>query len=159
MENTQQTKNTQNKSKQLIKPISFYHKYNCDSCNYHTNYKNSYNKHIKSAKHLSFVPKEGSTEVDSNVVREDPSVNREKVIEDLQTEIVMDASMGFITVEEFKKDTKNESITTYNEDNLNKIVDLMNKLNDKINNNIKVKCFYFGLGFLFHSVFNLFIRS
>jgi hypothetical protein len=41
-----------------LKPTSYYHKYICESCNYFTNYKNSYNKHIKSAKHLSFHPKE-----------------------------------------------------------------------------------------------------
>ena len=65
-----------------IKPISFYHKYNCETCQYHTNFKNSFNKHTKSAKHISLNP---STEVeetvqtvcDTNVVEEKKSINRE----------------------------------------------------------------------------------
>lgn len=147
-----------------IKPISFYHKYNCETCQYHTNFKNSFNKHTKSAKHISLNP---STEVeetvqtvcDTNVVEEKKSINREPLSEDLQSEVVMDASMGFITIEEVKKDTKNENTFQYNDYQLSKIVDLMDKLNDKINNDMKTKCFYFGLGFLFHSVIHLFIRS
>ena len=147
-----------------IKPISFYHKYNCETCQYHTNFKNSFNKHTKSAKHISLNP---STEVeetvqtvcDTNEVEEKKSINREPLSEDLQSEVVMDASMGFITIEEVKKDTKNENTFQYNDYQLSKIVDLMDKLNHKINNDMKTKCFYFGLGFLFHSVIHLFIRS
>lgn len=162
MESTQ-IENTQNKPMKF-KQISYYHKYNCEPCSYHTNNKNSYGKHIKSAKHLSLFPKEekeiDKTEIDINVVEQKQQVDDIKEpSQDLHTEVVMDASMGFITIEEVKKDTTNESITTYNEDNLNKIVDLMDKLNDKINNDMKTKCFYFGLGFLFHSVIHLFIRS
>jgi hypothetical protein len=65
----------------------------------------------------------------------------------------MDASMGFITIEEVKKDSKNEHILPYNEYKLNKIIDLMDKLNNKINDDVEIKCVYFGLGFLFHLVF------
>ena len=83
--------NTQTKSpKSFIKPISFYHKYNCETCKYHTNYKNSFNKHIKSAKHLSFNPIEEKvseqTETETNVV-EEQQIDRESKNEDLQTEI------------------------------------------------------------------------
>jgi hypothetical protein len=160
----------QAKSKQspFNKPISFYNKYNCETCKYHTNFKNSFNKHVKSAKHISLNPpteveETVQTDCDINVVEEEKPINREPLSEDLQSEVVMDASMGFITVEEVKKDTTNDKTFQYNEYQLSKLVDLMDMLNDKINdkvkNDIKTKCFYFGLGFLFHSVIHLFIRS
>ncbi len=151
----------QTNTTKMSNPASYYHKYSCESCNYYTNYKNSYNKHTKSAKHLSLFPTEENVEtktVCSDVVKEDVQPDRETVSEELQTEVVMDASMGFITVEEVKKETKNEDIFPYNEYKLNKIIDLMDKLNNKINDDVEIKCLYFGLGFLFHLVFfNLFI--
>jgi hypothetical protein len=154
----------------IIKPISFYYKYNCETCNYHTNFKNSFNKHTKSAKHLSFNPsieKEDKTEIItdySSILEEkekDTQVDRETTSEeDLQTEVVMDSSMGFITVEEtVYTDTKKKDIFPYSEYQLNKIFDLMDKLNDKINDDVEMKCIYFGLGCLFHLVFyNLLVR-
>ena len=157
MENTQ-IENTQNKPMKF-KQISYYHKYNCEPCSYHTNNKNSYGKHIKSAKHLSLFPKE-EKEIDINVVEQKQQVDDIKEpSQDLHTEVVMDASMGFITIEEVKKDTTNEESFSYNEYQITNITELMDKLNDKINNDMKTKCFYFGLGFLFHSVIHLFIRS
>ena len=158
MENTQ-IENTQNKPMKF-KQISYYHKYNCEPCSYHTNNKNSYGKHIKSAKHLSLFPKE-EKEIDINVVEQKQQVDDIKEpSQDLHTEVVMDASMGFITIEEVKKDTTNEESFSYNDEyQITNITELMDKLNDKINNDMKTKCFYFGLGFLFHSVIHLFIRS
>ena len=137
-------------------------KYNCETCKYHTNFKNSFNKHTKSAKHLLLNPlveveETIQTDCDTNVVGEEKSINREPLSEDLQTEVVMDASMGFITVEEVKKDTKNDNTFQYNEYQLGKIVDLMDQLNSKINSkkntDVEMKCVYFGLGVLFHLVF------
>ena len=72
MENTQ-IENTQNKPMKF-KQISYYHKYNCEPCSYHTNNKNSYGKHIKSAKHLSLFPKE-EKEIDINVVEQKQQVD------------------------------------------------------------------------------------
>jgi hypothetical protein len=145
MENTQ----TKNKvSKQFLNPAFNYHKYSCESCNYFTNYKNSYNKHIKSAKHLSFVEKE--EQPDNNIVKDEVTLDRETECEKLQPQLVIDASMGFINVEEIKKETKTEDVFSYNEYQLNKVVDLMEKLNDKINNNIEMNCIYFGVGLLFN---------
>lgn len=56
-----------NHLKKIIRPVSFYHKYNCEPCKYHKNYKNNYNKHLKSSKHFSLTQldnynKEESTE-------------------------------------------------------------------------------------------------
>jgi hypothetical protein len=151
MESTQTKAKLPNK----FKPSSFYHKYQCDSCYYFTNYKNSFNKHIKSAKHLALNPikEEVQTNTDVNVVESENQIIRETVDEDLQTEVVMDASMGFITVEEVKKEIVNEDTISYNEYQMSKIVDLMDKLNNKINDDVEIKCVYFGLGFLFHLVF------
>ena len=72
----------------------------------------------------------------------------------------MDASMGFITVkEELKTDTENEDTLPYSEYHLSKIVDLIDKLSDKVNDDVEMKCVYFGLGCLFHLVFyNLLVR-
>ncbi len=163
MENTQTTAKIPQK---FIKPTSYYHKYNCETCSYHTNFKNSYNKHIKSAKHLALNPTtEENSNQETHIGSNGVNVNVEKSLDidttnqDLHSEVVMDASMGFITVEEVKRDSKNENAFEYKEYQLSKVVDLMDKLNDKINNDIKIKCFYFGLGFLFHSVIHLFIRS
>ena len=158
MENTQTKAKA---SKLFMKPISSYYKHSCETCNYYTNYKNSYNKHIKSAKHLSFNPVEEKvseqTETEFNVVGEEQKIDRESKSEDLQTEVVMDASMGFITIEEVKKDAIYEDSFSYNEYQLTKIVDLMDQLNNKINNkkndDLEMKCVYFGLGLLFHLVF------
>ena len=155
--------NTQTKAKapkSFMKSISSYYKHSCETCKYYTNYKNSYNKHIKSAKHLSFNPIEEKvseqTETETNVV-EEQQIDRESKNEDLQTEIVMDASMGFITVEEVKKNAIYEDSFLYNEYQLTKIVDLMDQLNNKINSkkndDVEMKCVYFGLGVLFHLVF------
>jgi hypothetical protein len=161
--------NTQTKvkvAKQFLKPTSYYHKYICESCNYFTNYKNSYNKHIKSAKHLSFVPKEEvQAENNINVVKEEQHSDRESKSEKLYPEVVMDASMGFITVEDIKTDSKNEDVFEYNEYHLNKVVDLMESLNTSINNDLRIKYFYTGMGFFFNFIlfnlmlFYLFIRS
>ncbi len=149
----------QTNTKKMFKPVSYYHKYSCESCNYFTNYKNSYNKHIKSAKHLSFFPKEEEhVEIDASSVKDEQQQERETVNEELKPEVVMDASMGFITIEEVKKDTKVEDILPYNEYKLNKIIDLMDRLNNQINNDIEIKFFYFGMGIFFHYAFtNLFI--
>jgi hypothetical protein len=93
----------------------------------------------------------------SDVVKEDVQPDRETVSEELQTEVVMDASMGFITVEEVIKDAIYEDSFSCNEYQLTKIVDLMDQLNNKINSkkndDVEMKCVYFGLGVLFHLVF------
>jgi len=160
----------------FIKPTSYYHKYVCESCNYFTNYKNSYNKHIKSAKHLSLNPitEENSsqeTQVGSNGINANVNANLEKSFDrdttnqELQTEVVMDASMGFITIEEVKKDTKSENAFEYKEYHLSKVVDLMENLNTSIKNDLRIKYFYTGMGFFSNFIlfnlmlFYLFIRS
>jgi len=164
MENTQTPAKV---SQKFIKPTSYYHKYICESCNYFTNYKNSYNKHIKSAKHLSFHPpkQEEQTVSDINVVVEEPLLDRETKNEKIHSEVVMDASMGFITVEEVKTDSKNEDEFEYSEYQLNKVVDLMESLNTSIKNELRIKYFYTGMGFFSNFIlfnlmlFFLFIRS
>jgi hypothetical protein len=149
-----------------LKPISFYHKFNCEYCDYHTNYKNSYNKHIKSAKHLSFTSKnEEQSDSGTNILEEQKQVDRNSVSDELQPEIIMDASMGFITVEEINKETKKDDTFQYSDDKIDKIVDLMESLNTSIKNDLRVKYFYTGMGFfsnfiLFNSIIlYLFIRS
>ena len=152
--------NTQSKSKQLFKPISYYHKYNCETCNYHTNFKNSYNKHTKSTKHLTLVPKneEDQNECEPSVVKDQQQIDRKIISEELPSDVVMDASMGFITVEEIQKDTKNEDELSYNDYQLSKIVDLMESLNMSVKNDLRVKYFYTGMGFFFNFIlFNLFL--
>lgn len=156
--------NIQTKPKilQKLKPSSYYHKYQCDTCNYFTNYKNSYNKHTKSAKHLALNPPPEQEKVQtealcSEVTQEEPQVQRETINDEFQPEVIMDASMGFITIEEVKKDTKTDNTFKYDEYQLGKIVDLMDQLNSKINSkkndDVEMKCVYFGLGVLFHLVF------
>ena len=157
--------NTQTKAKapkSFMKQISSYYKHSCETCKYYTNYKNSYNKHIKSAKHLSFNPVEEKiseqTKTEAIFVEEEHQVDdRETINDELHSEVVMDASMGFITVEEVKKDAIYEDSFSYNEYQLTKIVDLMDQLNNKINSkkndDVEMKCVYFGLGVLFHLVF------
>jgi len=150
-----------------LKPTSYYHKHICESCNYFTNYKNSYNKHIKSAKHLSFHPpkQEEHTVSDVNVVVEELHLDRETKNEKIHSEVVMDASMGFITIEEIKKDTKSENAFEYKEYHLSKVVDLMENLNTSIKNDLRIKYFYTGMGFFSNFIlfnlmlFYLFIRS
>lgn len=164
--------NTQTKSsKQSMKPISSFYKHSCESCNYYTNYKNSYNKHIKSAKHLSLNPVnsiEETEDLQTNAV--DNEVDKETAFKETEVEVVMDASMGFITVEEIKRDTtsstpnKNERFLD-NEDKLSQIVDLMNGLNKSVENDLKIKYFFTGMGFFFNFVlcnfllYQLFVRS
>jgi hypothetical protein len=166
--------NTQTKAKAIksfIKPISFYNKYNCETCKYHTNFKNSFNKHTKSAKHLSLNPplieeKEfDQTEVHMNTVEEKQQVDGEISNEELHSEVVMDASMGFITVEEIEKDTVNKDSFSYNEYQLTKIVDLMESLNTSFKKDLRIKYFYTGMGFFLNFIlfnlclFHFFIRS
>jgi hypothetical protein len=77
----------------------------------------------------------------------------------------MDASMGFITVEEINKETKKDDTFQYSDDKIDKIVDLMESLNTSIKNDLRIKYFYTGMGFfsnfiLFNSIIlYLFIRS
>ncbi len=173
MENPQTTTKVH---QNFIKPISYYHKYNCETCSYHTNFKNSYNKHIKSAKHLTLNPttEEKSNQEthtgtnDINVIANanvEKSLYRDTTNQELQTEVVMDASMGFITIEEIKKDTKSDGAVEYNEYQLNKVVDLMECLNTSIKNDLRIKYFYTGMGFFSNFIlfnlmlFYLFIRS
>jgi hypothetical protein len=169
--------NTQTKvkvPKQFLNPASYYHKHICESCNYFTNYKNSYNKHIKSAKHLALNPStednsNQETQVSSNGINVNANVeksfDRDTTNQELQTEVVMDASMGFITIEEIKKDTKSDGAVEYNEYQLNKVVDLMECLNTSIKNDLRIKYFYTGMGFFSNFIlfnlmlFYLFIRS
>lgn len=169
--------NTQTKSsKKYMKPISSFYKHSCDTCNYYTNYKNSYNKHIKSAKHLSLNPvcsveetEVLQTETTEHIVDEVAEISRDLQNEhyETETEVIMDASMGFITVEEIKRDTiPTEDVQlSHNERQLDKIVDLMDSLNKNIKKELKIKYFFTGMGFFFNFVlcnfilFQLFVRS
>lgn len=162
MENTQTKAKA---SKQLVKPISFYHKYNCETCKYHTNLKNSFNKHIKSSKHLTLNLVEEKTESDTNVVEEKQQDDRQTTSDHLQPEVEMGSSMEFISVEETETDAKNDNTFQCSECQLTKIVDLVEGLNTSFNDDLRIKYFCTGMGFFFHFIlfnlflFHLFVRS
>jgi hypothetical protein len=172
METTTTTTTTQSKPHKLFKTASYYHKYSCESCNYFTNYKNSYNKHVKSAKHMALLPKE-ETELEEDVLQQTtPNAVSKNDTEydntEVKTRIIMDASMGFVTVEE--KENVNEENENKNgndsSEQLSKVFELVDNLSVSINNDLRIKYFYFGMGFFFNffilfnlCLFHLFVRS
>ena len=137
---------------------SFTHKYVCETCNYYTDLKNSYNKHIKTTKHLSLLPcstpsKDSNEEtIESEIVEkvEEIVTNDLRLCDDVNSEVT--------TLGEIKNELINEEEYQDYDYQLDEIVHLMENLTKSIKTDLRVKYFYFGMGFLFNFIlFNMFL--
>jgi hypothetical protein len=141
-----------------IKMPSFTHKYVCETCNYYTDLKNSYNKHIKTTKHLSLLPSSTPSKYSNEETIESENVEEveEIVMNDLR--VCDDVKSEVTTLEEINNESINEEEYEDYDYQLNEIVHLMENLNKSIKIDLRVKYFYFGLGFLFNFIlFNMFL--
>ena len=132
---------------------SFTYKYVCETCNYYTDLKNSYNKHIKTTKHLSLSP---TLPKDINEESVESKNVEQLVTSDLR--ICEDVNSQVIELEEIKNESINEEDSQDYDYQLSEIVHLMDSLNKSIKTDLRIKYFYFGMGFIFNFVlFNLFL--
>jgi signal recognition particle GTPase len=136
----------------IIKPISFYHKYNCEPCQYHTNYKNNYNKHVKSAKHFSF------TQSNDFKKEECAEKNKEKEEENVEcnnnntSDVISEQSLESVTGEQDIDNDTEEGVTNnlliekYKVEEINHLMDKLT-INYDIHD-VTINCIYFGMGFI-----------
>jgi hypothetical protein len=160
-------KNQKNENK--VKMPSFTYKYVCETCNYYTDLKNSYNKHIKTSKHLSLSLNSLKNEESKKVNTEDNTPMLENFREkndlnntdtDTELNIVHNVDVSFDNLIHSINEIKNDECCKECNDKLNKINFLMDNLNLKMNidDDVEVKYVYFGMGFLFHFLLFCFIH-